>query len=41
MGDGVIEIREGTELLKKNLMRNFSEIDSVEIYIEGKSTFEK
>ncbi len=41
MGDGVIEIREGTELLKKNIMRNFSEIDSVEIYIEGKSTFEK
>ena len=41
MGDGVIEIREGTELLKKNIMKNFSEIDSVEIYIEGKSAFEK
>ena len=41
MGDGVIEIREGTELLKQNIMRNFSEIDSVEIYIEGKSAFEK
>ena len=41
MGDGVVDIREGTELLKKNIMRNFSEIDSVEIYIEGKSTFEK
>lgn len=41
MGDGVIEIREGTELLKKNIMRNFSKIDSVEIYIEGKSAFEK
>ena len=41
MGDGVIEIREGTELLKKNIKKNFSEIDSVEIYIEGKSAFEK
>ena len=41
MGDGVVEIREGTELLKKNIMKNFSEIDSVEIYIEGKSAFEK
>ena len=41
MGDGVIEIREGTELLKKNIMKNFSEIDSVEIFIEGKSAFEK
>ena len=41
MGDGVIEIREGTELLKKNIMKNFSKIDSVEIFIEGKSAFEK
>ena len=41
MGEGVIEIREGTELLKKNIMDNFSEIDSVEIYIEGKTAFEK
>ena len=41
MGDGVIEIREGTELLKKNIMKNFSEIDTVEIFIDGKSAFEK
>ena len=41
MGEGVIEIREGTELLKKNIMKNFSRIDSVEIFIEGKSAFEK
>ena len=41
MGDGVVEIKEGTELLKKNIMRNFSGIDSVEIYIEGKLAFEK
>ena len=41
MGEGVIEIREGTELLKQNILKNFSKIDSVEIYIEGKSAFEK
>ncbi len=41
MGDGVIEIREGTELLKKNIQQNFSRIDSVEFFIDGKSAFEK
>ena len=41
MGEGVIEIREGTELLKKNIQQNFSRIDSVEIFIDGKSAFEK
>ena len=41
MGDGVIEIREGIELLKKNILKNFSKIDSVEIFIEGKTAFEK
>ena len=41
MGDGVVEIQEGVDLLKKNIMRNFSGIDSIEVYIEGKSAFEK
>ena len=41
MGEGVIEIREGIELLKKNIMRNFSGIDSIEVFIEGKCAFEK
>ncbi len=41
MGDGVVDIREGTELLKKNIQENFSEIDSVELFIDGKSAFEK
>ena len=41
MGDGVVDIREGTELLKKNIKENFSEIDFVEIFIDGKSAFEK
>jgi hypothetical protein len=41
MGDGVVEIREGTELLIKNIKDNFSEIDQVELFIDGKSAFEK
>lgn len=41
MGDSVIDIREGVELLKKNITKNFSKIDDIEIYIEGKSAFEK
>ena len=41
MGEGIIEIREGVELLKKNILKNFSKIDSVEIFIEGKTAFEK
>lgn len=40
MGDGVVEIREGTELLIKNIKENFSEISEVQIYIDGKSAFE-
>ena len=41
MGEGVVEIREGTELLIKNVKENFSEIDDVQIFIDGKSAFEK
>ena len=41
MGDGVVDIREGTELLKKNILKNFSKIDTVEIFIDGKTAFEK
>ena len=41
MGHGVVEIREGTELLIKNIKENFSEIDDVQIFIDGKSAFEK
>ena len=41
MGDGVVEIREGMDLLKKNIMRNFSGIDTIEVFIEGKTAFEK
>ena len=41
MGEGVVDIREGTDLLIMNIKQNFSGINNVEIFIEGKSAFEK
>ncbi len=41
MGEGVIELKEGVELLKKNIKRNFKDIDVVEVFINGKLAFEK
>ena len=41
MGEGVIELKEGVELLKKNIKRNFKDIDIVEVFINGKLAFEK
>ncbi|MCR4579943.1 MAG: GerMN domain-containing protein [Treponema sp.] len=41
MGEGVIEIKDGFELLEKNIKKNFPKIKKVEFFIEGKSVFEK
>ena len=41
MGDGVVEIKEGINLLEKNIKSNFPKINSIEIFIDGKSAFEK
>lgn len=41
MGDGVIEIKEGIDLLERNIELNFPKINKTEIFIEGKSAFEK
>lgn len=41
MGDGVVEIKEGVNLLEKNIERNFPKINKTEIFIDGKSAFEK
>ncbi len=41
MGDGVVEIKEGIELLEKNIKMNFPKINETEIFIDGKSAFEK
>ena len=36
----VSEIREGTEIFKKNIFRNFRKIDKINIYIEGRKIFD-
>ncbi len=41
MGDGVVEIREGITLLEQNIKKNFPKINKTEIFIDGKSAFEK
>lgn len=40
MGEGVIEIREGMDLLKKNIQKNFSKIHEIVIFVNGKIAFE-
>ena len=41
LGEGVIDIKNGMDLLTENIIKNFSKIDSVQIYVNGKSAFEK
>lgn len=41
MGGNVIEIKEGVELLKKNIFMNFSHIKQVELFIDGKYAYEE
>ena len=40
MGEGVIEIRDGMDLLKKNIQKNFFKIHEIEIFVNGKIAFE-
>lgn len=40
MGNGVIEIKEGAELLEENVKRNFPKIDNIELFVGGKYAFE-
>ena len=40
MGAGVIEIRDGMDLLKKNIQKNFSKIHEIVIFVNGKIAFE-
>ena len=39
MGEGVIEIRDGMDLLKKNIQKNFSKIHEIVIFVNGKIAF--
>lgn len=41
MGDGVINIDYGVELLEKNIKKNFSKIETVTVFVDGKLAFEK
>ena len=40
MGDNVIEIKEGVELLKTNIIKNFRNVKKVEIFINGVYAYE-
>lgn len=40
MGNDVIEIQQGVNLLKKNVRKNFHTISKVELFIDGKYAFE-
>lgn len=41
MGDNVIEIKDGMELLKKNIFMNFDSVKKVEIFVNGKYAYEE
>ena len=40
MGKNVVDIKEGMELLQKNIKLNFTKVHKVEIFVNGKAAFE-
>ena len=40
MGHNVIQIKDGIELLKKNITKNFHEVKEVLVFVDGKYAFE-
>ena len=40
MGHNVISIKDGIELLKQNIKKNFAHIDDVQVFVDGKYAFE-
>lgn len=40
MGEGVVSIREGFELLKFNIKKNFSEIKDIQVFVQGNTVYE-
>ena len=40
MGHNVISIRDGIELLKENIKKNFPNIEEVQVFVDGKYAFE-
>ena len=40
MGHNVISIKDGIELLKENIKKNFGHIEEVQVFVDGKYAFE-
>ncbi len=40
MGHNVISIRDGIELLTKNIKKNFAHVEDVQVFVDGKYAFE-
>lgn len=40
MGNGVINIKDGIDLLKENIMSNFHQVKKIEVFVDGKYAFE-
>ena len=40
MGDGVLDIKDGVNLLKKNIKKNFKGVSKVEVFVGGKYAYE-
>ncbi len=39
MGDNVIDIKDGVELLKKNVSHNFNKFKTIEVFVDGKHAY--
>ena len=40
MGHNVISIKDGIELLKENIKKNFAHVEDVQVFVDGKYAFE-
>lgn len=40
MGNGVVDIKDGIDLLKENIQNNFHKVKKVEVFVDGKYAFE-
>ncbi len=40
MGHNVISIKDGIELLERNIYKNFSNVDSIQVFVDGNYAFE-
>ncbi len=40
MGHNVISIRDGIDLLKENIKKNFAHVEDVQVFVDGKYAFE-